>query len=57
MSQNLRRPDPQQFMSGSPRERLQALAQSLGTELPLAEGALLIAAEAASSTAVRGGDA
>ena len=32
-------------MSDSLRERLQALAQSSGTELPLAEGALLIAAE------------
>lgn len=32
-------------MSGAPRERLQALAQSRGSELPLAEGALLIAAE------------
>ncbi len=32
-------------MNGGPRERFQALAQMSGTELPLAEGALLIAAE------------
>jgi regulator of sirC expression with transglutaminase-like and TPR domain len=32
-------------MSGSPRERLAALARRSNTELPLAEGALLIAAE------------
>ncbi len=32
-------------MSGTTRERFRALAQTSGTELPLAEGALLIAAE------------
>ena len=32
-------------MSNTPRERLQALAAKTGTELPLAEGALLIAAK------------
>jgi len=32
-------------MNGGPRERFRALAQMSGTELPLAEGALLIAAE------------
>ncbi len=32
-------------MSNTPRERLRALAARTGTELPLAEGALLIAAE------------
>jgi regulator of sirC expression with transglutaminase-like and TPR domain len=32
-------------MSGSPRERLMAMARRSNTELPLAEGALLIAAE------------
>ncbi len=32
-------------MSETPRERLRALAATAGTELPLAEGALLIAAE------------
>jgi len=32
-------------MNGGPRERFQALAQMSGNEIPLAEGALLIAAE------------
>lgn len=36
---------PSRLMEGSPRERLRAFGQRYGTELPLAEGALLIAAE------------
>ncbi len=32
-------------MSGTARERFQAIARTPGTELPLAEAALLIAAE------------
>jgi len=39
-------------MSRSPRERLQALAQIPQTELPLAEGALLIAAEEYASLSI-----